>query len=145
MGKMNKRQFSILNDVTELHKVNDVIEEITEDWALTKKISMNINLVLGVQIGALHYYPYPGGKMGHVGITAGLTAIAIGLVMFFALPRLYQHPNRRLRILGSILTFILGHAGSVFGALYVGTIGVFLSYLGGIWLMIIYLKKTDNP
>ena len=49
-----------------------------------------LNLVLGVQIGALHYYPYPGGKMGHVGITAGLTAIAIGLVMFFALPRLSE-------------------------------------------------------
>ena len=104
-----------------------------------------LNLVLGIQIGALHYYPYPGGKMGHVGITAGLAAIAIGLVILFTLPRLYQHPDKRLQILGSILTFVLGHAGAVFGALYVGTMGVILSYMGGIWLLVIYLKKTDNP
>ncbi len=103
-----------------------------------------LNLTLGVQIGALHYFPYPGGKMGHVGITAGLAAIVIGLVILFALPRLYQHPDRKLRILGSFLTFILGHAGAVFGALYVGTVGLILCYLGGIWLLIIYLKKSGN-
>jgi len=102
-----------------------------------------LNLILGIQIGATHYYPYPGGKMGHVGITAGLAAIALGLAIIFLLPRLYDHANKRLRILGSILTFVLGHAGAFFGALYLGTVGVFLSYLGGIWLLVIHLKKSD--
>jgi len=102
-----------------------------------------LNLILGIQIGALHYVPYPGGKMGHVGITAGLAAIATGLVMLLALPRLYQQPDKKLRILGSILTFVLGHAGAVFGALYVGTIGVILAYISGIWLLVINLKKSN--
>lgn len=102
-----------------------------------------LNLILGIQIGALHYYPYPGGKMGHVGITAGVAAIAIGLVILFVLPRLYEQADQRLRILGSILTFVLGHAGAVFGALYVGTIGVILSYIGGIWLLITSFKTPE--
>lgn len=99
-----------------------------------------LNLALGIQIGALHYYPYPGGKMGHVGITAGFAAILIGLVIIFLLPRLYDHADKRLRIIGSVLTFVLGHVGAVFGALYVGTVGVFLSYLGGIWLLVTFFK-----
>lgn len=49
-----------------------------------------LNLSLGIQIGAFHYEPYPGGKMGHVGITAGLAAIGIGLVIIF---RLNQHQD----------------------------------------------------
>jgi hypothetical protein len=103
-----------------------------------------LNLILGIQIGALHYYPYPGGKMGHVGITAGVAAIMIGLVIIFLLPHLYDHPDKRLRILGSILTFVMGHAGAVYGALYVGSVGVILSYIGGIWLLIIYLKGSGS-
>ncbi len=82
--------------------------------------------------------------MGHVGITAGLAAIGIGLVITFALPRMYLHQNRRLRILGSAFTFILGHAGAVFGALYVGTVGMILCYLGGVWLMIGFLKDPKD-
>jgi hypothetical protein len=99
------------------------------------------NLILGIQIGAIHYYPYPGGKMGHVGITAGIAAVCIGLVMIFILPRLYTQNKKHWRVLGAMLTFILGHAGAVFGALYVGTAGVILSYLGGIWLLVIYQKS----
>ncbi len=104
------------------------------------------NLILGIQIGAIYYYPYPGGKMGHVGIIAGIIAIVIGLAILLGLPRLYQSHSRQLRILGGVLTPVLGHAGAVFGALYVGTVGVFLSYLAGIWLLIIYLKspKTEE-
>ena len=101
-----------------------------------------LNLILGIQIGALHYYPYPGGKMGHVGITAGLASILIGVLIIFTLPLLYKKQDRRLRILGGLLTVILGHAGAVFGALYVGTVGVILCYVGGIWLLIINLKSS---
>lgn len=103
-----------------------------------------LNLVLGIQIGALHYYPYPGGKMGHVGITAGLAAFLIGVLITFALPLLYKHQDRRLRILGGLLTVILGHAGAVFGALYVGTVGVILCYVGGIWLLIRFFRVPNT-
>ena len=102
-----------------------------------------LNLFLGIQIGAIYYYPYPGGKMGHVGIIAGLIAIGLGLVILLGLPRLYDNPSRQIRILGCILTPILGHAGAVFGALYVGTLGVFLCYLAGIWLLVLTLR--DSP
>jgi len=120
---------------------DNIARKIAAAGGIFITLSGILNLVLGIQIGALHYYPYPGGKMGHVGITAGLAAIGIGLVILFVLPRLYQHPDRRLRILGGTLTFILGHAGAVFGALYVGTIGVTLCYVGGIWLLILNLKN----
>jgi len=119
---------------------NNTPRKIAASGGIFIILSGILNLVLGIQIGALHYYPYPGGKMGHVGITAGLAAIGIGLVIIFLLPRLYDHADKRLRIIGSVLTFVLGHAGAVFGALYVGTVGVFLSYLGGIWLLVTFLK-----
>ena len=52
----------------------------------------------------------------------------------------YKHQDRRMRILGGLLTVILGHAGAVFGALYVGTVGVILCYVGGIWLLIWFFR-----
>lgn len=103
-----------------------------------------LNLILGIQIGALYYDPYPGGRMGHVGMIAGVIAVAIGLVILFALPLLYGSSNRGSRILGAVLTFVLGHAGAVFGALYLGTIGVLLCYLGGIWLLVIYIRDPSG-
>lgn len=103
------------------------------------------NTILGIQIGAIYYYPYPGGRMGHVGIIAGIIATAIGLMILLGLPRLYKAQIHRLKILGGVLTLILGHAGAVFGALYVGTLGVFLCYLSGIWLLFIYyLQKSPS-
>ena len=33
-----------------------------------------INSALGARIGAIYYDIYPGGKMGHVGVVAGLLA-----------------------------------------------------------------------
>jgi hypothetical protein len=121
---------------------NSLPRNISAAGGIFITLSGIFNLILGIQIGATHYYPYPGGKMGHVGITAGLAAIGIGLLILFALPRLYQHHDRRFRLLGAFLTFILGHAGAVFGALYVGPVGVFLCYVGGIWLLTIFLKET---
>ncbi len=89
-------------------------------------LSGALNFVLGVQIGALYYYPYPGGKMGHVGIIAGLIAVLVGALILFFIPRLYNREEKKLRILGAILTMVLGHLGSIFGALYLGTVGVIL-------------------
>jgi len=123
---------------------DDIARKIAAVGGVFITLSGILNLVLGIQIGALHYYPYPGGKMGHVGITAGLAAIGIGLAIIFFLPRLYDHADKRLRILGSGLTFVLGHAGAVFGALYVGTVGLALCYLGGIWLMIKFFREPKR-
>ena len=125
--------------------MNDALpRKIAADGGVFITLSGFLNLVLGIQIGAVYYYPYPGGKMGHVGIIAGVIAVGIGLAILLALPRLYDAPSRGLRILGAVLTFILGHAGAVFGALYVGSVGVILSYLSGIWLLVIYLNKLQQ-
>ncbi|MCJ7716461.1 MAG: hypothetical protein MUO54_08075 [Anaerolineales bacterium] len=78
--------------------------------------------------------------MGHVGIIAGLIAILIGVVIIFFLPRLYRSDHKRLKILGGILTIVLGHLGAIFGALYVGTVGVLLCYIAGIWLWIGFVQ-----
>lgn len=125
--------------------MNDVLpRKIASAGGICIILSGLLNLILGIQIKAIYYYPYPGGKMGHVGIIAGLIAAVIGLGILLGLPRLYEASSRQLRILGGILTPILGHAGAVFGALYIGTLGVFLSYLAGIWLLFIYLKEPQG-
>jgi len=103
-----------------------------------------LNTILGIQISAVYYYPYPGGKMGHVGIIAGLIAILIGLAIIFLLPHLYESRYRILRLLGGLLTAVLGHAGAVFGALYVGTAGVVICYIGAIWLLIQFTRDRDR-
>jgi hypothetical protein len=69
-------------------------------------VSGVVNAVLGARIGALVYDTYPGGKMGHVGVLVGLLAI------------------------------VIGHAGAVAGAIYIGTVGVVLCYAAGIWVLI---------
>lgn len=79
--------------------------------------------------------------MGHVGIIAGLIAVGIGLIILLWLPMLYNSPHHRRQVMGGILTPILGHAGAIFGALIVGSLGLILCYLAGIWLLIIFLRE----
>ena len=104
-------------------------------------ISGVMNAVLGVHIGALWYDIYPGGRMGHVGIIAGACAIAIGLIILFAVIPLYEHRNRGLVLLGGILTIVLGHMGAIAGMLYIGTSGMVLCYIAGIWLIIVSARR----
>ena len=99
-------------------------------------VSGLLNLVLGAQIGALVYEVYPGGKMGHVGVIAGFGAILLGLVIIFAVMPLYEQRKRPLVILGGVLTIVLGHIGAVWGAIYVGTVGLLLCYIAGFWTVI---------
>ncbi len=99
-------------------------------------ISGVVNAVLGVRVGALFYDVYPGARMGHVGIIAGAVAIAIGLIILFAMVPIYERRNRGLVALGGILTIVLGHMGAIAGALYIGTAGLVLCYIAGIWLLV---------
>ncbi len=99
-------------------------------------VSGVVNLILGAQIGALVYEVYPGGKMGHVGIIAGIGAILLGLIIVFAVVPLYTKRKRTLVILGGTLTIVLGHIGAVWGAIYVGTFGLLLCYVAGFWTVI---------
>ena len=83
---------------------NPLPGQITRAGGIFILLSGVLNTILGLKIGAVYYYPYPGGKMGHVGILAGLAAILIGALIIVGIPRLINHGNKRVRILGSILT-----------------------------------------
>ena len=99
-------------------------------------ISGIVNSLLGLRIGALVYEVYPGGKMGHVGILAGVMAIAIGLIIIHVIAPIYKRDTRGHLVLGGILTVVLGHLGAIAGAIYVGTVGVLLCYVAGVWLIV---------
>lgn len=105
-------------------------------------ISGVVNAALGAWIGALLYDAYPGGWMGHVGIIAGVVAIAIGLVILLVVVPIYERSNRGLVVLGGVLTIVLGHLGAITGAIYIGTIGMLLCYVAGIWLIIVAALKV---
>jgi len=44
-----------------------------------------VSIILGIKINAPFYDVYPGGKMGHIGILAGVAAVVIGLISIFGL------------------------------------------------------------
>lgn len=107
-------------------------------------ISGIVNAILGARIGAILYDAYPGGRMGHVGIIAGIAAIAIGLAIVFVVVPIYERSHRGLIILGGILTIVLGHVGGIAGAIYIGTVGVVLCYIAGIWLIIAAVRGVKT-
>ncbi|UCD04604.1 MAG: hypothetical protein JSV98_05650 [candidate division WOR-3 bacterium] len=104
-----------------------------------------VNAALGMNIGALYYAPYPGGNMGHVGILAGIVAIIIGLIIVFLVVPLYHSQKRAYIALAGLLTVILGHLGAVAGAIYVGTAGLLLCYIGGFWAIVLGLFSHRRP
>jgi hypothetical protein len=95
------------------------------------RLSGVVNIILGAQIGALVYGVYPGGRIGHVGIIAGIGAVILGVVLIFAVRPPYMQQRRGLVALGGILTVVLGHLGAVWGAIYVGTVGLLLCFFAG--------------
>jgi hypothetical protein len=96
-----------------------------------------VNAVLGARIGAVLYDAYPGGRMGHVGIIAGAAAVVIGLIIVFLITPFYERASRWLVVLGGVLTIVLGHLGAIAGAIYIGTVGVALCYISGIWVIVV--------
>jgi hypothetical protein len=82
--------------------------------------------------------------MGHVGIIAGLVAIAIGLIVIFIITPIYKRRSRGLIALGGSLTIILGHIGAIAGALYIGTAGMVLCYIAGMWLLVVAIKRPKK-
>ena len=106
-----------------------------------------LNFILGLTINAVWYDAYPGGNMGHVGMVAGIIAVAIGSIILFGIIRLYTVHNRWLVAFAGLCIVVLGHLGAVAGALYVGTAGVLCCYIAGFWIIIIALtgRKQRNP
>jgi hypothetical protein len=93
-----------------------------------------LSLGLGLGTGSLWYEPDPNGVFGHIGILSGLSATVIGAVIVW-LARI-QYPHKKHHIMAAILTMALGHLGAIMGALLVGTVGMILCYIAGVWLII---------
>ena len=104
-----------------------------------------VNAALGMSINAIYYDPYPGGNMGHVGIIAGIAAIILGLMIVFLVVPLYYRQKRAYIAIAGLLTVILGHLGAVAGAIYVGTAGLLLCYIGGFWAIVLGLFSHKRP
>jgi len=55
---MNKKHLSILNDIAELRELQHTVDQLSEQWELPMKVSMNINLVLEEIVSNIIFYGY---------------------------------------------------------------------------------------
>ena len=93
-----------------------------------------VSIWIGGRAGYMLYEPDPGGIFGHVGVWAGVAAIVIGGILTWIARHEPASPPAKLVI--GLLTVVLGHLGAMAGALLVGTAGVILCYIAGIWLIV---------
>ncbi len=119
-----------------------MLKRIAQLGGLLIFISGVVNLLLGVQVGAVFYEIYPGGRLGHVGIVSGIAAMVMGvLIVHVAAPRLSgdedaaETPDRKRRRNGALMVFALGLLGAITGALYVGTAGMALCCVAAGWAL----------
>jgi len=111
-----------------------VLKRIAQIGGLLIAISGIVNLLLGIQVGAVFYEIYPGGRLGHVGIVSGMVAIVLGvLIVHVAAPRLGGDRDAAQLRRAALLVFALGLMGSIAGALYVGTAGMMLCCVAAGW------------
>ncbi|MFH1313464.1 MAG: hypothetical protein ABIJ00_09625 [Candidatus Eisenbacteria bacterium] len=97
-----------------------------------------VSLAVALTFGAVLYEVDPNGLFGHVGIVAGIAAMAIGTFLFW-FGRLERTTPGHL-VLAGLATIVLGHLGAITGALFVGTAGVLCCYVGGIWFLVLAVK-----
>ena len=98
-----------------------------------------VSIWVGGRAGYMLYEPDPGGIFGHVGILAGIAAILIGSILIWI--ALHEPAGSPGKVTVGLLTVVLGHLGGIAGALLVGTIGLILCYVTGIWLVVRGLRE----
>ena len=97
-------------------------------------VSGLVSIWIGARAGYMLYQPDPGGVFGHVGVWAGVAAIVIGSILIWI--AFHEPASPPGQVVVGLLTVVLGHLGAIAGALLVGTAGVLLCYVTGIWLMV---------
>ena len=65
-----KKEIKIKNQVGELEKVNQFIEEIGEELGLDMELQMNLNLVMEEMVSNVIFYAYPEGTPEEIELTA---------------------------------------------------------------------------
>jgi hypothetical protein len=89
---------------------------------------------IGARAGYLVYEPDPSGVFGHVGILAGIAAVTIGSVLVWVARREPAGPAAGVAV--GLVTVVIGHLGAIAGALLVGTSGMVLCYVAGVWALV---------
>ena len=97
-------------------------------------VSGLVSMWIGLREGFMRYEPDPGGLFGHVGVLAGALAIVIGFILTWI--ALHEPTGPIGKVLAGLLTVVFGHLGAIAGALLVGTAGMLLCYVSGIWLVV---------
>jgi len=93
-----------------------------------------VSLVVALTFGAVFYEVDPNGLFGHVGIVAGVAAMAIGAFLFWF--GHFEHRTAGRLLLAGAVSIVLGHLGAIAGALLIGTAGVLCCYVAGVWFIV---------
>ncbi len=67
---MMKKQLKLKNQIGELARVNQFIEEIGDELGLDMELQMNLNLVMEEMVSNVIFYAYPEGKTADIDLTA---------------------------------------------------------------------------
>ena len=65
-----KKEIKIKNEVGELERVNQIVEEIGEELGLDMELQMNLNLVMEEMVSNVIFYAYPEGKHEEIELVA---------------------------------------------------------------------------
>ncbi|MGD8306183.1 MAG: hypothetical protein PVF17_05985 [Ignavibacteria bacterium] len=101
-----------------------------------------VSLAISIPIGATYNAVDPNELFGHIGVVNGIAALIIGGFLLW-LSRQNYSTSLRLLITG-LLSIVIGHIGAIAGALLVGTTGLLLCYVAGVWFIVLGIKEVVN-
>ena len=67
---MMKKQLKLKNQIGELARVNQFVEEIGDELGLDMELQMNLNLVMEEMVSNVIFYAYPEGTTADIELTA---------------------------------------------------------------------------
>ncbi|MCR4582478.1 MAG: ATP-binding protein [Prevotella sp.] len=65
-----RKEIKIKNQISELDRVNQFVEEIGEELGLSMELQMNLNLVMEEMVSNVIFYAYPEGTDASIELTA---------------------------------------------------------------------------
>ena len=65
-----RKEITIKNQVSELERVNQFVDEIAEELGLDMELQMNLNLVMEEMVSNVIFYAYPEGKSADIELVA---------------------------------------------------------------------------
>ena len=65
-----RKEISIKNEIGELERINQFLDEIADELGLDMELRMNLNLVLEEMVSNVIFYAYPEGKRADIELVA---------------------------------------------------------------------------